>query len=168
MAHHSQKSPYELLGVSPDDDPAVIRRAWHAMIRAYHPDLAKSDRTEANRRLAEINAAFDAVWGDVAPDPAQPRDKADAAHRRDFMARRQKEKRQAEAERRAHMRAANTPTAPRSEPATVAPPPPATTVIEISSQQPVMTEAQLALYKFLTGLRTLNKAPRQPQYRASL
>jgi len=168
VAHHSQKSPYELLGVSPDDDPAVIRRAWHAMIRAYHPDLAKSDRKEANRRLAEINAAFDAVWGDVAPNPARQKAKADAAHRRDFMARRQQEKRQGDAERRAHMRAANAPTAPRSKPNTAAPQPPAPTAVETSSKQPVMTEAQLALYKFLTGLRTLNKAPRQPQYRASL
>lgn len=52
---------FQILQVSPCEDAARIRKAWHAQVRAYHPDMAKSDPVGANKRLAEINSAFDAV-----------------------------------------------------------------------------------------------------------
>lgn len=53
--------PWDILGVSPWDDADTIHQAWRALVRQYHPDLAKTDPAGANRRLAEINAAFEAV-----------------------------------------------------------------------------------------------------------
>jgi curved DNA-binding protein CbpA len=55
------KKSYALLGVSPKDDAATVKAAWRRLVRNYHPDQAKTDLDEANKRLAEINAAFDAV-----------------------------------------------------------------------------------------------------------
>ncbi|MFL4470597.1 J domain-containing protein [Tateyamaria armeniaca] len=52
---------FRRLGVTPDADPSQIRSAWKAMVRVYHPDQVKHDKTEANRRLAELNAAFDLI-----------------------------------------------------------------------------------------------------------
>ncbi|MFK7870873.1 MAG: J domain-containing protein [Roseobacter sp.] len=52
---------FQILQVSPSDDAAHIRKAWHAQVRTYHPDMAKSDPVGANKRLSEINNAFDAV-----------------------------------------------------------------------------------------------------------
>lgn len=54
-------SPWDVLGVSPLDEPDEIRKAWRALVRSYHPDMARTDREAANQRLAEINAAFDAI-----------------------------------------------------------------------------------------------------------
>ncbi|WP_298919022.1 J domain-containing protein [uncultured Roseobacter sp.] len=52
---------FEILGVAPGSDDETIRRAWRALVRTYHPDMAKADPKGANRRLAEINAAWDLV-----------------------------------------------------------------------------------------------------------
>jgi len=52
---------FRLLGIPPSSDAASIRRAWRSLVRSYHPDMAKVDPKGANKRLAEINAAFDAV-----------------------------------------------------------------------------------------------------------
>jgi hypothetical protein len=55
------RKAFELLDIAPSDDEQAVRRAWRALVRSYHPDMAKDDPEGANRRLAEINAAFDAV-----------------------------------------------------------------------------------------------------------
>lgn len=52
---------FEILGVSPTDDAKAIRTAWRALVRSYHPDTARTDPEGANKRLTEINVAFDAV-----------------------------------------------------------------------------------------------------------
>lgn len=52
---------FGILGIPPDSTEADIRRAWRALVRTYHPDLAKTDPDAANRKLAEINAAVDAI-----------------------------------------------------------------------------------------------------------
>lgn len=52
---------FEILGVAPTDDAAVLRKAWRALVRSYHPDTARTDPEGANKRLTEINVAFDAV-----------------------------------------------------------------------------------------------------------
>lgn len=52
---------YALLEVSPDVTDKEMRSAWRKLVRRYHPDLCKTDPEEASRRMADINAAFDAL-----------------------------------------------------------------------------------------------------------
>lgn len=52
---------YAMLGVTPDADEAVIRAAWKALLRKYHPDTARDEPDAADRTRA-INAAW-AVLG---------------------------------------------------------------------------------------------------------
>ncbi|MEL7117577.1 MAG: J domain-containing protein [Pseudomonadota bacterium] len=59
---------FEILGIAPTDDEAAIRKAWRGLVRSYHPDTARTDPEGANKRLTEINVAFDAVCA------CQPRD----------------------------------------------------------------------------------------------
>lgn len=86
-------SAFELLGVAPDSDDATIRKAWRALVRTYHPDMAKSDPQGANRRLAEINAAFDVVSACTAGERQRLRRlmaekrRAEEARRREMAAR---------------------------------------------------------------------------------
>lgn len=49
-----ERSPYEVLGVRPDDPLDVIRAAWRTRIRAVHPDRG-GDPAEA----AAVNAAWE-------------------------------------------------------------------------------------------------------------
>ncbi len=60
----------KLLGVSPRDDAATVRRAWRALVRTYHPDQFTGDKDAASKRLAELNAAYDAVLM-AAPAPKE-------------------------------------------------------------------------------------------------
>ncbi|MEL6647138.1 MAG: J domain-containing protein [Pseudomonadota bacterium] len=62
---------FAILGVSPTDDAATIRKAWRALVRSYHPDTARTDPAGANKRLTEINVAFDAVSACSAEDLAK-------------------------------------------------------------------------------------------------
>lgn len=55
------QNAFRCLGITPDADQSTIRSAWRAMVRSYHPDQVKGDKVEANRRLADLNAAFDLV-----------------------------------------------------------------------------------------------------------
>ena len=63
-------SPYQILGVHPDISNADLKLRHRALVREHHPDrLAASGvppelRCAANRRLAAINAAYDAVLAD--------------------------------------------------------------------------------------------------------
>ena len=53
-----------VLGLVSDADAAQIRTAHRQLIQRHHPDLAEPDaRTSANRRSAEINAAYDYLLG---------------------------------------------------------------------------------------------------------
>jgi hypothetical protein len=76
---------YAILGVSPTSEDVVIRAAYRALMRRYHPDADPS--SEASQRAQAINAAY-AVLGD--PDKrarydgslaAQGLIKPDAPHR---------------------------------------------------------------------------------------
>jgi DnaJ like chaperone protein len=59
--------PYQVLGISRDADEATIKSAWRNLARENHPDrlIAQGMPEEAidlaNRELAAINAAYDAV-----------------------------------------------------------------------------------------------------------
>lgn len=58
----ANRTPFEILGVTPADDMTTIRMAWRAKVRVLHPDVA-GNTAQATERLAEINAAFDALQG---------------------------------------------------------------------------------------------------------
>ena len=53
------KDYYEILGVSPHSEVEVIRAAYKAMMRKYHPDTNKSE--VEGRRAKEINEAFEVL-----------------------------------------------------------------------------------------------------------
>lgn len=61
MTRLAPKSAYDILGVSPQDDFATIRRAWVALVKANHPDALGCASEDAARRLARINDAYDAL-----------------------------------------------------------------------------------------------------------
>ena len=94
------REAFDLLGVSPDADSATIRSAWKALVRAYHPDQFAGNKAEANRRLAQINAAFQ-LTSDWSPEDARADKEASAKEHaaRDFATKMQR--RQAAATRQA-------------------------------------------------------------------
>lgn len=75
------KQAFDLLGVKPTDDAATIRAAWRALVRSYHPDRIQGDKAAANARLAELNAAYDAVMAAGVPAQNATRAKAEVARR---------------------------------------------------------------------------------------
>ena len=59
--------PYEVLGVSPDAAPEVIRAAWRAAVREGHPDrmLARGVPEEAIRMAEKRMAAINRAWEEI-------------------------------------------------------------------------------------------------------
>jgi len=57
--------PYMVLDVQPSADDESIRRAWQRLVSQYHPDklegVAPELRTQADRRLRDINRAYDQI-----------------------------------------------------------------------------------------------------------
>lgn len=64
---HDPGSPYAILGIAPNASDEELKARHRALVREHHPDrLAASGipaefRTAADRRLAAINAAYDAI-----------------------------------------------------------------------------------------------------------
>lgn len=64
-----EPDPWEVLGVDPQDGVAAARAAWRAVVREAHPDrmIARGLPQEAvrlaERRLARVNAAWEAIGG---------------------------------------------------------------------------------------------------------
>ena len=58
---------YKLLGVSPNDDMATIKKAYRKLVRQYHPDIIKSQGKseayikEATQKTQEINQAYEMI-----------------------------------------------------------------------------------------------------------
>lgn len=52
--------PYKTLGVSPDATDQEIKVAYKKLAKKYHPD-ANGNSPEAQERMQEINAAYDAI-----------------------------------------------------------------------------------------------------------
>ena len=77
---HDPTSPYEILGVSMDASEEELKARRKELVRQNHPDrLAAEGVPEeflvlADRKLAAINAAFDAIQKER--DRSQPREKA--------------------------------------------------------------------------------------------
>lgn len=62
-------NPYEVLGVSPNDDEETIKKAYRNLVKKYHPDrYANSPLAEqASEKLKEINLAYDIITGKSQP-----------------------------------------------------------------------------------------------------
>ena len=55
--HHSDNaSPYRVLGVDPGAEEAVVKAAWKAKSKLYHPDMGGSEA-----KMSEINRAYQEV-----------------------------------------------------------------------------------------------------------
>ncbi len=61
----SGPDPYMVLDVDPGADSETIRRAWQRLVSQYHPDklegVAPELRTQADRKLRDINHAYDEI-----------------------------------------------------------------------------------------------------------
>ncbi len=59
--------PYAVLGITPQATPAEVTAAYRKMAQMYHPDkvagLAPEYREIAEKRMKEINAAYDQLRG---------------------------------------------------------------------------------------------------------
>lgn len=57
--------PYALLGIRPGCSDDELTRAYHTLVKQWHPDqlegMAPELREHANYRLAQINQAFDLI-----------------------------------------------------------------------------------------------------------
>lgn len=82
--------PRAVLGVGPDATAAQLRRARRRLAKQLHPDLhADATRAEAERRMAQVNLAFDQLLGTVAvpvPPAARPAARPPAGARADAFA----------------------------------------------------------------------------------
>lgn len=52
---------YAILGVLPSAEDIVIRAAYRALSQRYHPDRCPGDKTEAERRMRDINGAYEVL-----------------------------------------------------------------------------------------------------------
>lgn len=62
-------NPYEVLGVSPNDDEETIKKAYRNLVKKYHPDRYANSplADEASEKLKEINLAYDIITGKAKP-----------------------------------------------------------------------------------------------------
>ncbi len=64
---NTDKSPFEVLGISPDAELVVVDAAYRALARKYHPDLNPGvSADELNRKMALINWAKEELERDLA------------------------------------------------------------------------------------------------------
>ena len=52
--------PYSVLGLRPDASDEEVKKAYKALAKKYHPDVA-GNSPEAARKMQEINAAYDQI-----------------------------------------------------------------------------------------------------------
>jgi len=55
------KDYYRILGILDDAEDIIIRAAYKALAQRYHPDKWKGDKEEANKRMQDINEAYEVL-----------------------------------------------------------------------------------------------------------
>ncbi len=55
------QDPYKVLGVSPDATDEEITKAYRKLVKKYHPDLNPDDPEGANKKMSEINVAYEEI-----------------------------------------------------------------------------------------------------------
>jgi len=70
------RDPHAVLGVGPDSPPGELSAAYRELAKRWHPDVVPPARgDEAERRMAEINAAYDLLrselWQQRKRDPGR-------------------------------------------------------------------------------------------------
>ena len=55
------KDYYKILGILNDAEEIIIRAAYRALAQKYHPDKWSGDAKDANRRMSEINEAYEVL-----------------------------------------------------------------------------------------------------------
>ena len=60
------KNYYHILGLSFESVPEkqLIEAAYKALVKIYHPDVFKGEKKSLNRKIAEINEAFN-ILGNI-------------------------------------------------------------------------------------------------------
>ena len=67
MSERPTRNPFDVLGVAEEAEIEVIRAAYRALARKYHPDVnAGARRGDLTRRMMEINWAKDELEADLA------------------------------------------------------------------------------------------------------
>ena len=57
------KTPYQVLGITPDASDEEVKQAYRALARKYHPDrYTNTDLADlANEKMQEVNAAYEEI-----------------------------------------------------------------------------------------------------------
>ena len=55
------QDPYKVLGVSPGATDEEITKAYRKLVKKYHPDLNPDNAEEANRKMSEVNVAYEEI-----------------------------------------------------------------------------------------------------------
>jgi len=61
MSVDSTKDYYAILGVLPSIDATALRAVYLALLKKYHPDVYKGEKTEADRITKDINEAYETL-----------------------------------------------------------------------------------------------------------
>lgn len=70
--YDTMKSPYEVLGISPNASDEEVKRAWRELARKYHPDRYRDSELSdiAAEKMKEINAAYEEIQKRRAEKPS--------------------------------------------------------------------------------------------------
>jgi len=69
--------PYAVLGVTPGADPSELAAAYRSQAKRWHPD--RNGDAESERRMAQVNAAYDLLRAGGGPPPPSARPEKGAA-----------------------------------------------------------------------------------------
>lgn len=81
------QNPYQVLGVPNGADLAECTQAYKRLAKKYHPDLNPGDRV-AEAKMAEVNAAFDAIKNGNTADSTSTGQSPQCRHRQRLLYRR--------------------------------------------------------------------------------
>jgi curved DNA-binding protein CbpA len=80
------KDYYRILGILDDAEDIIVRAAYKALAQRYHPDKWKGNKDEANKRMQEINEAYETLSDAIKRNhydeeyfKAKPRDEAETS-----------------------------------------------------------------------------------------